>query len=807
MKYAMREKPARCAEGDKERLEQRMFTQKVMLLDGAMGTMLQSAGLKLGDRPETLSITSPDVVERIHRSYVEAGSRLILANTFCANAHKLAGTGYSVEEVVAASVAVAKKACQGTDAAVALDIGPIGELLEPLGTLKFEEAYSLFAQMIRAGAAAGAQAVFFETFSDLSEIRAGVLAAKECCDLPIYASMTFEASGRTFLGCRADAAAMTLSGLGVHAVGVNCSLGPKEVAPVLRAMRTATDLPLILKPNAGLPDPETGAYHTEPEEFAAECAKLLDCGAAYIGGCCGTTPAFIGALSRELGGLHATWTGKTLRGVCSAGEVCAFGSGVRVIGERINPTGKKRFQQALREGDMNYIVAQAVEQAEAGAQILDVNVGLPGIDEPAMMRRVVTAISGAVATPLQIDSSNPEAIEAGLRAAPGKCLINSVNATEASLQAVLPLAKKYGAAVVGLTLGDNGLPQTKEERIAFARTIMERAMAMGIAREDIAIDCLTLTVSAQQGQVGETLSALSYVRHELGLETVLGVSNISFGLPQRLLVTQAFLTQAIACGLTLPIVNPNQAEIMAAIDACRVLSGEDAGCAAYIERHAPQHDAPVQEKKTSGSAMSIEEAIAKGLRAESAQIAKAMLESMEPLALVERYLIPALEAVGNAYEAQRIFLPQLMNAATASGAAFDEVRAAIEASGGRSEGKGLVLLATVEGDIHDIGKNIVKTVLENYGFRVIDLGRDVPAQTVAAEAKRLGARVVGLSALMTTTVPAMERTIALLRDGGMDVPVVVGGAVLTADYARQIGADYYAKDAKQCADIVRSILG
>jgi len=793
--------------GDNERLEQRMNTQRVLLLDGAMGTMLQSAGLKLGDRPETLSITAPDTVESIHRSYVDAGSRLILANTFCANAHKLAGTGFSVEEVVTASVKVALRACAGTDAQVALDIGPIGELLEPLGTLKFEEAYALFAQMIRAGAAAGAQAVFFETFSDLSEIRAGILAARENCDLPVYASMTFEASGRTFLGCRADAAAMALSALGVKAVGVNCSLGPKEVVPILAAMRTTTDLPLILKPNAGLPDPVTGAYHTEPEEFAKACAALLDCGAAYIGGCCGTTPAFIKALQGEVGAKTASWSGKTVHGICSAAEVCAFGKGVRVIGERINPTGKKRFQQALREMDIGYIVAQAVEQADAGAQILDVNVGLPGIDEADMMRRVVTAISGAVNLPLQIDSSNPAAIEAGLRAAPGKCLINSVNATKESLEAVLPLAKKYGAAIVGLALGENGLPQTCEERMALAETILSSAMVAGIPKEDIAIDCLTLTVSAQQEQARETLSALSRVRHEMGLETVLGVSNISFGLPQRLCVTQAFLTQAIACGLTLPIVNPNQREIMDAVDACRVLSGEDVSCAAYIDRHAPKQENEKVKQSGKAADMTIGEAVAKGLKAEAAQLARALLQTMKPLELVETHLIPALDEVGRQYEAQRIFLPQLMNAAAASGAAFDEVRAAIEAEGGKGEEKGPVILATVEGDIHDIGKNIVKTVLENYGYRVIDLGRDVPAETVVAAAKAHQAKVVGLSALMTTTVPGMERTIRLLKAEGIEASVIVGGAVLTPEYARDIGASHYAKDAKQCADIVRSILG
>ena len=781
------------------------YTKAITLLDGAMGTMLQRAGLKLGDRPETLSITAADVVEKIQRQYVQAGTRMLLANTFCANAHKLAGTGFDVEKVIRASVAVAKRACSGTDAKVLLDVGPIGELLEPLGTLKFDEAYALYAQMIRAGAEAGAEGVFFETFSDLNELRAGVLAAKECSDLPVFASMTFEASGRTFLGCRADAAAMALEALGVDALGVNCSLGPKEIAPILKAMRACTNLPLILKPNAGLPDPETGVYRTTPEEFAQDCAALTDVGAAYIGGCCGTTPAFIEALNAALAGRTASWNEKTVRGICSAGEICEFGKGVRVIGERINPTGKKRFQQALRENDMNYIVAQAVEQAEAGAQILDVNVGLPDIDEPETMRRVVTAIGGAVSLPLQIDSSNPKAIEAGLRAAPGKCLVNSVNASRTSLETVLPIAKKYGAAVVGLALGENGLPTTSEERLGFARTILNAALEAGIAREDVAIDCLTLTVSAQQDQVKQTLEAVARVRNEMGLETVLGVSNISFGLPQRTLVTQAFLTQAIQSGLTLPIINPNQKDTMDAVDACRVLSGEDVHCAAYIERHAAQ--IKPQTGIQTGAKLSIEEAIAKGLRDESAAAARELLAVMPPLDVVEQKLIPALDAVGEQYEKQIIFLPQLMNAAAASGAAFDEVRRVIERSGAAGEGKGPIVLATVEGDIHDIGKNIVKTVLENYGFHVIDLGRDVPADRVVEAVKQYGAKVVGLSALMTTTVPSMEKTIVRLHENGLFVPVIVGGAVLTPDYAKKIGADYYARDAKQSADIAKSILG
>lgn len=782
-----------------------MYTQSITLLDGAMGTMLQRAGLRLGDRPETLSLTAPDVVETIQRQYVQAGSQMLLANTFCANAHKLSGTGFAVEDVVRASVQIAKRACAGTQAKAALDIGPIGELLEPLGTLRFDEAYALFAQMIRAGVEAGADAVFFETFSDLNELRAGVLAAKECCDLSVFASMTFEQSGRTFLGVSAPCAAMSLSALGVQAVGVNCSLGPKEVAPILRAMRETTDLPLILKPNAGLPDPSTGAYHTTPEAFAAACAELTDVGAAYIGGCCGTSPDDIAALRRALEGRQAVWTKKRVHGICSASEVCAFGQGVRVIGERINPTGKKRFQQALREGDLGYIVSQAIEQEEAGAQILDVNVGLPGVDEPEMMRRVVTALSGAVSLPLQIDSSNPEAIEAGLRAAPGKCLINSVNASRASLERVLPLARKYGAAIVALTLGESGLPVTAQERVDFAQKIAAEAQRAGIPREDIAVDCLTLTVSAQQEQAAETLAAVRIVREDMGLETVLGVSNISFGLPQRQLVTQAFLTQAILAGLTMPILNPNQREMMDAVDACRVLSGEDVSCAAYIGRHAPARQEQAA-RPASPAQLTLGEAIAKGMKAEAGAIAAEMLKTAEPLELVEQHLIPALDRVGERYERQEIFLPQLMNAAGASGAAFDEVRNAIERTGARGEGKGPIVLATVEGDIHDIGKNIVRTVLENYGFHVIDLGRDVPPGRVVEAVKTHGAKIVGLSALMTTTVPSMRRTIEHLRAAGLHVPVIVGGAVLTPDYAREIGADYYAKDAKQSADIAKAIL-
>ena len=781
-----------------------MFSKKITILDGAMGTMLQRAGLKLGVRPETLSITAPETVEGIQREYVSAGAQMILSNTFCANAHKLSGTGFSVSEVVSASVAVAKRACAGTETKVALDIGPIGEMLEPYGRLTFDEAYDLFKEIIEAGVDAGADAIFFETFSDLQEIRAGVLAAKETCALPVFASMTFEASGRTFLGCRADAAAMALSGLGVSAVGLNCSLGPVEASSILRKMRKVTDLPLILKPNAGLPDPQTGEYSLNPEEFAKACAVLTEIGAAYIGGCCATTPDFIRALSRTISGKEAKWQERTVYGVCAPGCVAAFG-GVNVIGERINPTGKKRFAQALREKDFEYIAAQAIEQQEAGAQILDVNVGLPGIDEVEMMRKAVAAISAVCSLPLQIDSSDPAAIEAGLRAAPGKCLINSVSAKEESLKAILPLARKYGAALVGLTLGEEGLPADADQRISYAQKIISAAEKYGICREDIAIDCLTLTVSAQQEQVGQTLRALSCVREKFGVQTVLGVSNISFGLPQRDHITQAFLIQAIGAGLTLPIVNPNNRVIMDAIAACRVLSGEDVSAKAYIEHFAP---APNEEKKgRAASELTLFQAIEKGLYSDAAELARKQLMCFSPLELVENELIPALDHVGDAYEKQKIFLPQLMNAANAAGAAFSEIKKVIEATGQKGEKKGPFLLATVEGDIHDIGKDIVKTVVESYGYSVIDLGRDVKAERIVQEAKNTGAKIIGLSALMTTTVPSMKKTIDALHDADIHVPVIVGGAVLTPEFAKEIGADYYAKDAKQCADVLRSIFG
>ena len=778
---------------------------ELILLDGAMGTMLQAAGLGLGERPELFGLEHPEVVEGVHRAYLEAGSRVLYANTFGANAHKLSGTGYTVEEVIAANVSTARRVA-GDRAKVALDVGPIGELLEPLGTLSFEEAYEIYGQMVRAGEAAGADLVVFETMTDLAEVRAAVLAAREQSEkkLPIWVTMSFEASGRTFTGTTVACMACTLSALGVDAMGINCSLGPKEILPLIREMGEWTAKPLIVKPNAGLPDPATGQYDMDAAEFARQMEAFTALGVHILGGCCGTTPAFI----RALAGLEPAGPSERpapRQGVCSSGHMTEL-SGVRVIGERINPTGKKRFQQALRERDFNYIMERAIEQAEAGAEILDINVGLPGIDEPEMMTQVVRAVQSVVDLPLQIDSSDPAAIEAGLRACTGRAIVNSVNAEPENLRRILPLVRKYGAAVVGLTMDKGGIPQSAGERLELARRIVQTALSYGIPKRDVLIDCLTLTISAQQDQAMETLKAVRAVHEQMGLHCVLGVSNISFGLPQRGHVTVSFLTQAMACGLDLPIVNPNQREVMDAVAAFRAISGEDADCGSYIARFARQAEEP-KPSGAPGGEMTVQDAILKGLKQETANLTARLLETMDELDVINQKLIPALDVVGERYERQIIFLPQLINAANAACAGFDLIRDRIAARGGESVSKGKILLATVEGDIHDIGKNIVRVVLENYGYQVLDLGRDVPVQRVVEAAVEQDIRLVGLSALMTTTVESMRRTIAALRESGHPCKIFVGGAVLTPDYAREIGADYYAKDAKASADIAKEVLG
>ena len=777
-----------------------------IFLDGAMGTMLQAAGLPVGALPELWNLTHPEKVAAIQRQYVDAGSNIIYANTFGANRHKLAGCGHTVSEVIAGGIRAARMATEGTETKIALDVGPIGQLLEPLGTLSFDDAYDIYREMVVAGAEAGADLIVFETMSDLYEVKAGVLAAKEHTDLPVWVTMTFEATGRTFVGVTVPAMALTLSGLGVDALGFNCSLGPKELLGMAEELRHWTDLPIIMKPNAGLPDPATGAYTITPEQFAKELRPAVDLGVTIFGGCCGTTPDFIRALNREIADLPSvSRPAADRRGVCSPTCVTEL-NGVRVIGERINPTGKKRFQQALRDQDMSYILERGMEQQDAGAEILDVNVGLPGIDEAAMMTRVVKSLQSVIDLPLQIDSSDPAAIEAGLRYYNGKPIVNSVNGNQEVLDQILPLCKKYGAAVVGLCMDHQGIPQTAEARIAIGKRILDAALHYGIPKEDVFLDCLTLTVSAQQEQAIETLKAVRYVSEEMGLHTVLGVSNISFGLPAREHITVSFLTQAMAAGLDLPIVNPNQAAIMDAVASYRVFSCQDKDSAAYIARFANAASSAPAATPPSGQ-ISIETAISRGLKEETAALTEKALEAMSELDVVNTLLIPALDLVGDRYEKQEIFLPQLINAANAACEGFEVIKAHIARKGTGSVSKGKIVIATVHGDIHDIGKNIVKVVLENYGYTVIDLGRDVPVDAVVEAVIREDVRLVGLSALMTTTVVSMAETIQAIRNSGHPCKIWVGGAVLTPEYAVEIGADYYARDAKQSVDIAKEVFG
>ena len=792
--------------------------KRFVFLDGGMGTQLQARGLQPGQKPELAALEMPDVLTAIHTDYANAGADILLANTFGANAKKLAGCGHTVEDVVTASIACARKAADTTGALVALDIGPLGELLVPAGTLSFEDAYAEFAQVIRAGTAAGADLVFLETMTDLYELKAAILAAKENCTLPIFTSMSFESRGRTFTGCTVESYAVTAAGLGADAVGINCSLGPKEILPFAQRLcrSVPAGVPVFVKPNAGLPNPD-GSYNLDPDGFAAEMKEYATIGVSMVGGCCGTTPAFIAKLHETFSPL-APADKIPIRRSCLCTPVRFVEvNGITVVGERINPTGKKRLQQALRDGDSAYPCTQAVAQAEAGAQVLDVNAGLPGIDEAATLEQLVKDLQAVTDLPLQLDSSNPEALSRALRIYNGKPIVNSVNGETETLEKILPLCKKYGAAVVGLALDKGGIPPTVEGRVAIARRIVDAAHAAGIPDEDIYIDCLCLTASAQQEGATQTLQALTRCKKELGVRTVLGVSNISFGLPCRGYLNTTFLTMAMSAGLDLAIMNPNTPEMMAAVRAYRVLTCQDPQSTDYVAAYA---DVQIQTTQTSKSAATVAEvsaaapggdalfeAVRRGLKAEARAAADAALTMREPLDLVNTSLIPALDAVGDGFEKGTVFLPQLLQAATAAQAAFEAIKAKIAASGQAQGSKGKIVIATVKGDVHDIGKNIVRVILENYGYDVLDLGRDVDPERVVEAVRQTGAKLVGLSALMTTTVPNMQATIEALHAANLDCKVMVGGAVLTPDYARDIGADYYCKDAKASADLAKQLLG
>ena len=807
-----------------------LFNQpNTILLDGGMGTMLQAAGMKLGTRPEDLNIENPELIRSIHAKYAAAGSRVVNANTFGASPHKLADSKYTLEEVITAGIANCKQAVAPYGALVTLDVGPLGELLEPSGTLAFEDAVAEYGRIVRAGVAAGADILYFETFTDLYEMKAALLAAKENSTLPIMASMSFEANGRTFTGCTVESFAATARGLGANAVGINCSLGPKEIFPMAKRLAEAVpgDFPVFVKPNAGLPRADGSGYDITPQLYAMQMKPYRELHLFAAGGCCGTTPEFIQMLNGVFADCKPGRPEHPMLSVICSPVDCVNVDGITVVGERINPTGKKRFQQALRDGDMNYILEQAVSQAEAGAQILDVNVGAPGVDEPALMEQVVKALQSVVSLPLQLDSSHAEALERGLRVYNGKPIVNSVNGEPEVLEKVLPLCKKYGAAVVGLAIDERGIQPKAEDRVAIARRIKKAALEAGIPPEDIYIDCLTLTASAQQEDVLATVEALHTCKTELGVRTILGVSNISFGLPCRPYLNTTFLTMAMYAGLDLAIMNPSSEEMMAAVYAYNVLTNRDKQSGRYIARYADQVPASaalakaMQDKAASGVPAAAEaagpavsgpyaplmKAVEQGLKGEAAACTKALLAEKEPLELVDEALIPALDIVGVKYEKGKLFLPQLLQAASAAQSAFDEIKTAIAQRGGAGASKGRIVLATVKGDVHDIGKNIVKVILENYGFEVIDLGRDVPVETVVETVREKDIHLVGLSALMTTTLKSMEETIAALHAAKLDCKVMVGGAVLTPEYAEKIGADWYAKDAKQSADIAKEFFG
>ena len=801
-----------------------LFRQSnTILLDGGMGTMLQAAGLKLGARPEELNITDPALIEGIHGQYAAAGSRIVNANTFGASAHKLAGSAYTLEQVITAGIENCKRACAPYGALTALDVGPLGELLEPSGTLAFEDAVAEYARIVKAGEAAGADLIFFETYTDLYELKAALLAAKENTHLPILASMSFEAGGRTFTGCTVESFAATARGLGADAVGINCSLGPKEIFPMAKRLAEAVpgNFPVFVKPNAGLPRADGSGYDITPQLFALQMKPYRELRLFAAGGCCGTTPEFIKLLNGTFAGCTPGRPAHRMPSVLCTPVDTVTVDGITVVGERINPTGKKRFQQALREGDMNYVLEQAVSQAEAGAQILDVNVGAPGVDEPVLMEHVVKALQSVTSLPLQLDSSNVEALARGLRVYNGKPIVNSTNGELEKLAAILPLCKKYGAAIVGLAIDEKGIQPKAADRVAIARRITEAALAAGIPREDIYIDCLTLTASAQQEDVLATVQALEACKKELGVRTVLGVSNISFGLPCRTYLNTTFLTMAMYAGLDLAIMNPSSEEMMAAVYAYNVLTNRDKQSTKYIERFAdrvPASTALAQAAKAVPAASAAEaeltgpyaalmKAVEKGLKGDAAAHTRALLAEKQPLEVVDEALIPALDIVGAKYEKGTLFLPQLLQAASAAQSAFEEIKTAIAQKGEGSASKGRIVLATVKGDVHDIGKNIVRVILENYGFEVLDLGRDVPVETVVDTVREKDVHLVGLSALMTTTLKSMEETIAALHAAKLDCKIMVGGAVLTPEYAEKIGADWYAKDAKRSADIAKEFFG
>jgi 5-methyltetrahydrofolate--homocysteine methyltransferase len=779
-------------------------SEKLIFADGAQGTelrrLLAGAGCAPVESPNLLNFSNPELVGQVAQSYANAGSDFVCANTFSINRFNVADVDTEIKQ----ALSITKNALKDTNALTALDVTTLGQLLEPSGTLTFEQAYDIYKEIMIAGEKYGADLVILETMTDLYETKAALLALKENTSLPVICSMTFEQNGRTFTGTPIVCMAAALEGLGADVLGINCSLGPVELAPLVGELLDCTDLPVMVKPNAGLPNPETGEFPMKAGEFAAAMAEFS--GVKIMGGCCGTTPEFIKNL-RETVGRDAPGTPEILGAPrASHPTICGYSQSVeinrpRIIGERINPTGKKLMKQALLDNDMGYILKQAAEQLNAGADILDINVGAAGIDEVIMLPKVVKAVQSITGVPLQLDSANPAALEAALRVTNGKPVVNSVNAEDESLDAILPLVKKYGAAVVGLTLDKSGIPPTAEGRLLLAFKIYHRAISYGIKHEDIFIDCLTLTAGAEQEGAAQTLKAVRLVKEKLGLKTVLGVSNISFGLPERGVINRTFLALALQAGLDLPIMNPNEKEMLDTIRAYNVLSNIDKNAAEYIAG-ASNHPAPSGHPSKEGNDITLEYAVLNGLKSEAIEITKRLVSQTEPLEIINGSLIPALDKVGELFEKGKLFLPQLMLSAESAAACFDVVKTKFNDNEIQNDKK--ILLATVKGDIHDIGKNIVRTLLESYGYNVLDLGRDVEASVILEEVKRQNIKLAGLSALMTPTLPAMEETVRLIKSA-TDCKIMVGGAVVTEDWAKKAGADFYGKDAKSAVDIANKI--
>ncbi|MGN0823586.1 MAG: homocysteine S-methyltransferase family protein [Candidatus Coproplasma sp.] len=775
----------------------------IIILDGGMGTQLQAAGLPLGTLPEEWNLTHPEKVIKVHTDYLKAGSNVICANTFGANCLKF---GDRTEEVVAAAVQNAKSAAKDfKEAFVALDVGPTGRLLKPLGDLEFESAVEIFKRTIKSGVAAGADIIFVETMNDLYELKAAVLAAKECCDLPVFASVVFGRDCLTMSGGTPEAAVALLEGLGVDALGVNCSLAPAELTQVVERMLKASSTPIIIKPNAGLPEERDGktTYSLSAEDFARDMRVLAEMGATVLGGCCGTTPRYILELTQKLNGVEFKKpTDKRLTVCSSYTHALYFGDTPVLIGERINPTGKKKLKEALRENDIAYILGEAVAQSENGAHALDVNVGLPEINEEEILPRCIEEIQAVTNLPLQIDTSSFKAMENAMRIYNGVAIINSVNGKKESMQAVFPLVKKYGGCVICLTLDETGIPSTAEGRIEIAKKIISVAKEYGIEKERLIFDTLAMAVSADPTAANAALDALKAIRYTLGCHTSLGVSNISFGLPQRDFINSTFFSMALTSGLSAAIYNPYSQEMNKTYKSFLALTGKDKNFEGYIAFANGQAQPAAQKAQTDKD---LKYCVIKGLKDEAASAAEKLLATLSPMEVVNCEIIPALDEVGAGFENKTIFLPQLLMSAEAARAAFDKVKERLSSNENAKNTK--IVLATVKGDIHDIGKNIVSTLLSNYGFKVYDLGKDVPPETVVAKVKEVGAQVVGLSALMTTTVVSMKETIELLKKECPSVLICVGGAVLNREYAEQIGADRYCKDAMQTVRFAEEVEG